>query len=264
MEYSNIILEIKDKVAFLTLNKPETLNALSDDLCSDLMDIITKLEDEESVRVLVITGAGRAFSAGGNIKKMQERISSNWTLLEDRNRTLNTHKLLKKIYHYKKPIVMGINGIAAGAGCNLALSGDISIACESATFVQAFIKIGLVPDWGGTFHLVRLIGIQKAKDLIFTGRKVTAIEAEKMNMISRVVPDTDFTRYINDYALNLASSPLQAILLSKNMLNKSYNETFENMLDYEAYAQLVARRTNDHIEGVKAFLEKRKPTFTSS
>ncbi|MDY7034383.1 MAG: enoyl-CoA hydratase [Thermodesulfobacteriota bacterium] len=253
-----ILLEKKESVALITLNRPEVLNAFSFEMREGLAVTFESLAEDDDVRAVVITGAGRAFSAGGDIK--------GWGDLKDENKMKKimgfVHQALKSITTMHKPVIAMVNGDAVGAGCNLALACDMVIASENARFGEVFVRIGLGPDWGGAFFLPRLIGMAKAKELLFTGKIITAQQALEMGLINKVVPADELESTTMKLAQKLSQSATRAIGMTKNFLHKTWLMDLEEALEYEAFMQKELMKTTDHQEAVKAFLNKTKPTFS--
>jgi len=253
---STILFEIKNAIAFITLNRPEKYNAFNREMALLMQK---KLEESKSkeVRCVYITGVGKAFSAGQDLEEVVDPNGPNVTniLAEHFNPII---RLIRKM---EKPVVAAVNGIAAGAGANIAFSCDIVVATQSASFLQAFSKIGLVPDSGGTYILPRLIGWQKASALMMLGEKVPAHEAERMGMLYKVFADDVFEQEAVNIALTLAKMPTKGLALTKQILNTSMVNNYDDQLHDEELFQERAGNTYDYKEGVQAFLEKRKPNF---
>lgn len=254
---SSILLEIKNSVAIITLNRPDKFNAFNREMAFLLHSTLDDCESNEGVRCILLTGAGKAFCAGQDIAELtgENAIGIDKILSEHYN------PIVARIRKIKKPIVCAVNGVAAGAGANIALCCDVVLASSSASFIQAFSKIGLIPDSGGTFFLPRLIGFQKASALMMTGDKVTATEAERMGMIFKVVEDVRFAEESFAQAITLAQMPTKGLAFTKEALNKSLLNSFEEQLHEEDRLQRKAASTVDYNEGINAFLEKRKPSF---
>jgi 2-(1,2-epoxy-1,2-dihydrophenyl)acetyl-CoA isomerase len=254
---SNINFKIENGVGIITLNRPDKFNSFVRQMALDLQVRLDEAENNKEVRAIYLTAEGKAFCAG---QDLAEAIDPNQT---DLDKIVEEHynPIIDRLRKIEKPVVCGVNGVAAGAGANLALACDITIACESASFIQAFSKIGLIPDSGGTFYLPRLIGMQKAAALMFLGDKVMAAEAEKMGMIYKVFADEDLQKEGLKIAQKLAKMPTKGIGLTKRLLNESYNNTLTEQLELENQIQTEAGQTYDYQEGVNAFLEKRKPEF---
>jgi len=262
MTYQTIQSEMRGQVCVLTLNRPDRLNALTVEVASELQEAINE-SVKNGARAIVLTGAGRAFCAGGDLREMQELASREGRVdafFDEPLRVLNELVLL--IRNTPVPIVAAVNGVASGGGCNLALACDLVVATESAKFNQAFIKIGLTPDIGGTFILPRLIGWKRAAELMFTGDMVTARSAYEMGMINHVVPDAELMAHVFGLAEKLASAPTAAVGRIKRLLESSAVNDYGSQLDVERRTQIESGKTKDFVEGVAAFLEKRPPKFT--
>lgn len=260
MQFKTIRYEVDQGVATVTLDRPEVLNAFSIPMQCELAEAIQHLAEDSTVRAVVLTGAGRAFCAGGDIQEMDASAGSG--PLADRNKIQRMLKtVLMPLVRLEKPVIAAVNGAAVGAGMNLALAADIVLAADSAKFSQIFVKVGLVPDTGGLYLLTRLIGLGRAKELCFTGHMISAQEACDMGLISRVVPHDRLLAEAHALATELANGASVAIGLTKSLLNHAPTSTLEEMADYEAYALAVALSTHDHREGILAFQEKRTPRF---
>src|ERR1043166_5462656 len=249
MTYETIQLELRDAVAVLTLNRPDRLNALTVQVAHDFKAAVAEAI-ERGARAIVITGAGRAFSAGGDLRAMQEIASHDGraeAFFDEPLRILNEAIVL--IRETPVPFIAAVNGVASGGGCNLALACDLVIAAESAKFNQAFIKIGLTPDCGGTFMLPRLVGWKRATELLFTGDLVSAQAAAEMGMINSVTPDNELM------------SRAMALAEIKKLMDASAANDLRSQLDLERKTQIESGKTKDFVEGVSAFLEKRPPRF---
>ncbi len=257
MSYQFLQYEVKDGVARIVLNRPEVYNALNDEITFELQDAFKAVAKDNTARVVVFTGAGKAFCSGQDLKA--NPTNEKRSFLNSLHKRYNP--IIRAMRSLPKPIVGRINGVAAGAGCSLALACDITVAAEEATLIEVFINIGLVPDSGSSYFLPRLVGMAKAFELCAMGNKVKAVDALKMGLVNRVVPADQLDQAVSEYTDYFAKAPTRAIGLIKKMLNKSATTTLDDMLDYEAYAQEIAGGTSDHAEGVKAFLEKRKPEF---
>ena len=252
-----VLFEIKDAIACITLNRPEKLNAFNRDMALLLQNILDQCEGDEHIRCVYISGTGKAFSAGQDLAEVTGKEGPGMTnILKEQYNPVVT-----KIRTLSKPVVAAVNGIAAGAGANIALCCDIIVASESAAFIQAFSKIGLIPDSGGTYFLPRLIGWQKASALMMTGDKINAEEAERMGMIYKVLPDEDFASQSFALAVKLSQMPTQALALTKQALNQSFINDYQQQLQLEDRLQQQAAQTKDYQEGITAFIEKRIPVF---
>ena len=254
---SNINFIIENGVGVITLNRPDKFNSFVRQMAFDLQKALDDCESNNEVRAIYITGEGKAFCAG---QDLAEAIDPNQTELP---KIVEEHynPIIERLRKIEKPIVCAVNGVAAGAGANIALACDITLAAESAAFIQAFSKIGLIPDSGGTYYLPRLIGMQKSAALMFLGDKVMAADAEKMGMIYKAVADESLQEEAMTIANRLAKMPTKGIGLTKRLLNESYNNSLIDQLNREGELQNEAGQTYDYNEGVNAFLEKRKPEF---
>ncbi|HET6863177.1 MAG TPA: enoyl-CoA hydratase-related protein [Pyrinomonadaceae bacterium] len=262
MSHGTVQLELRDKVAVIVLNRPDRLNALTVAVAEDFIAAVNEAV-EKGARAVVLTGSGRAFCAGGDLREMQEiagREGRVEAFFDEPLRLLNEVVLL--IRSAAIPFIAAVNGVASGGGCNLALACDVVIAARSAKFNQAFIKIGLSPDCGGTFFLPRLIGLRRAAELMFTGDLVDAESAEQMGMINSVVEDGELMKHALAMAERLAAAPTAAIGQIKKLLDASAASDLATQLDRERMSQIKMGQTKDFAEGVAAFLEKRPARFT--
>lgn len=255
--YDYIKYEKANGVATLTLNRPEVYNALNDEITFEIQAALKEAKRDQEVRVLVLTGEGKAFCSGQDLKASAAQ--------PDRSFSNSLHKrynpIVRAITEMPKPVICRLNGVAAGAGCSFALACDLIVAGESAKLIEVFVNIGLVLDSGSSYFLPRLVGSAKAFELATMGTRVSASEAEKMGLISKCVPDDELDQAVKSYTDYYASAPTKAIGIIKKMLNKSQGSTLNEMLDYEAYCQDIAGATHDYKEGTTAFLEKRKAAF---
>jgi len=255
---NTIQLKIENKIAFITLNRPEVFNSFNREMALALQDSFDACEANDAVRAIVLSGKGKAFCAGQDLKEVTTpEINPGFKkILEE-----HYNPIITRIREIKKPVIAAVNGVAAGAGANIALACDIVIADERASFIQAFSLIGLVPDSAGTYFLPRLIGCQKALALAMLGDKIGAKEAEKLGMIYRYVLSEEFEETVNKLAVKLANMPTNALGMIKELFNKSMNNSLEEQLAMESKYQIEAAESNDYKEGVAAFIEKRKPNF---
>lgn len=255
---SSVLLEVKTGVAVITLNRPDKFNSFNREMALLLQQLLDDCAADVNVRCVLLTGTGKAFSAGQDIGELtgENPMSMDKILSEHFN------PIVRRIREIKKPVVCAVNGVAAGAGANIALCCDVVLAASSASFIQAFSKIGLIPDSGGTFFLPRLIGFQKASALMMTGDKVSAAEAEKLGMLYKVIEDKSFNEDCFTIAATLAQMPTQGLAFTKMALNESMQHNFEAQLQIEDELQRKAGATADYAEGIAAFTEKRKPVFT--
>jgi 2-(1,2-epoxy-1,2-dihydrophenyl)acetyl-CoA isomerase len=253
---SSIFLEIKDSIGFITLNRPDKLNSFNREMALLLQQKLDECQNK-NIRCVYITGAGKAFSAGQDLAEVAGPASHGFNVI------LSEHynPIISKIRRLEKPVVAAVNGVAAGAGANIALCCDIVVAAESASFIQAFSKIGLIPDSGGTHILPRLIGWQKASALMMLGEKVSAMDAERFGMVYKVFPDEIFPVESMKIAVTLSQMPTKGLAYTKKLLNISFTNTLDEQLQDEDIFQQRAAQTEDYKEGVKAFLEKRQANF---
>lgn len=258
MSFNCLLTEKNNSVFTITLNRPDVFNAFNDEQSYELQEALKMAKKDEEVRVVVLTGAGKAFCSGQDLKAISG--------VEKRSFIDSLHKrynpIILEIRNMPKPVICKLNGVAAGAGCSIALACDFISAVEQASLIEVFINVGLVLDSGSTYFLPRLVGSNRAFELATMGNKVTAKQALEWGMINRCFTQDEFnveTQKIIDY---YASAPTKAIGLMKKMLNKSFQSSLESILDYEAYCQETAGNSSDNKEGVAAFIEKRKPNFT--
>ena len=252
----SIIFEIKDSIGFITLNRPDKLNSFNREMALLMQEKLDECKGRE-IRCVYVTGAGKGFSAGQDLAEVAEPDSPGFNII------LSEHynPIVTRIRKLEKPVMAAINGVAAGAGANIALCCDVVVAAQSASFIQAFSKIGLIPDSSGTYMLPRLIGWQKASALMMLGEKVSAEEAERIGMIYKFFPDESFAENAMNIAKYLAKMPTKGLGYTKRVLNSSMTASFEEQLKQEDIFQLKAAQTEDYKEGVKAFMEKRKANF---
>jgi 2-(1,2-epoxy-1,2-dihydrophenyl)acetyl-CoA isomerase len=252
-----LIVTAQNGVMTLKLNRPEVFNSFNKKMALALQNALDNAKEDNSIRAIVITGEGKAFCAGQDLAEATDPNGPELkSIVKD-----HYNPIIEKIRNLDKPVIAAVNGVAAGAGANIALACDITIAKKSASFIQAFSKIGLIPDSGGTFFLPRIIGNQKALALMITGDKITAEQAEQMNMIYKTVDDEQFEDEIFKFANQIASMPTKGIALTKKAVNESYLNNLTQQLKLEEELQTIAGQTYDFKEGVQAFLEKRKPIF---
>jgi 2-(1,2-epoxy-1,2-dihydrophenyl)acetyl-CoA isomerase len=252
------VIEFKENgVCTLTLNRPDVFNSFNRNMAFQLQQALDECSLDDSIRVVVLKGEGNAFCAGQDLKEALDPNGPNLKSIVAEH----YNPIILKIRELEKPVIAAVNGVAAGAGANIALACDIVIAKKSASFIQAFSKIGLIPDSGGTFFLPRLIGMQKAIGLMMTGDKVSAEEAERLNMIYKVVEDESFEQEIKVFSEQLATMPTYAFGLTKRAVNLSLFNSLEDQLEIEERLQTEAGESDDFAEGVNAFLQKRAPLF---
>lgn len=258
--YKFLLFRIENSVATISLNRPEVYNALNDEITFELQDALKLVAKDESVRVVVFTGEGKAFCSGQDLKASSAQGKRSF--MDSLHKRYNP--IVRALRNLPKPVVCRLNGVAAGAGCSIALACDVIVAAEEASLIEVFINIGLVPDSGSSYFLPRLVGMAKAFELCSMGSRVKAKEAESMGLITKAVPFDKLDAAVGEYTAYYATAPTRSIGLIKKMLNRSFTSTLEEMLDYEAYCQEIAGNTSDYKEGVRAFIEKRKPAFTGN
>ena len=254
---SSILFEINNSIATITLNRPDKYNAFNREMALLMQEKLEECRRNKEVRCIYITGAGKAFSSGQDLDEAFDPQGPEVDII------LKEHynPIVRLIRKVEKPVLAAVNGVAAGAGANIAFSCDVVVAAQSATFIQAFSKVGLIPDCGGTYFLPRLVGWQKASALMMLSEKVSAHDAERMNMIYKVIADEVFPEESMKIAATLAGMPTKGLALTKQALNNSFFNNFDDQLHDEEILQDRAGATADYKEGVQAFLEKRKPQF---
>ena len=256
MSYQFLRYVVENGVATITLDRPEVYNALNDEITFELQDAFRQVARDEQVRVVILTGEGKAFCSGQDLKAGSGQKRSFIDSLHTRY-----NPIIRAIRNLPKPVIARINGVAAGAGCSLALACDVLVASEDAVLTEVFINIGLVPDSGSSFFLPRMVGMTKAFELATMGSKIKASEAASIGLVNRAVPAAHLDEAVAAYSSYYASAPTRSIGIIKKMLQKSATASLDEMLDYEAYCQEIAGNTEDYREGVASFLEKRKPIF---
>jgi 2-(1,2-epoxy-1,2-dihydrophenyl)acetyl-CoA isomerase len=254
--YKFLLYRLESGVATITLNRPDVYNALNDEITFELQDALKAVAKDEAVRVVVLTGEGKAFCSGQDLKASQGQKRS---FLDSLHKRYNP--IIRAMRNLPKPIICRLNGVAAGAGCSIALACDLIIASEEATLIEVFVNIGLVPDSGSSWFLPRLVGSAKAFELASMGTRVKAKDAEALGLITKAVPADQLDKTLTEYTQYYSQAPTKAIGLIKKMMNKAASASLDEMLDYEAYCQEIAGNSEDYKEGVSAFLEKRKPSF---
>lgn len=254
----SILYTIKNNVATITLNRPQVFNSFNKEMAFAMQDALDACAVNDEVRAILITGNGKAFCAGQDIQEITDPALNPGfkAILDD-----HYNPIVLKIRNLEKPVIAAVNGVAAGAGANLALCCDVVIATESASFIQAFSKIGLIPDSAGTFFLPRLIGFAKASAIMMLADKITATDADNMGMIYKAIPDADFLETAQQLAQKLAGLPTIALANTKKALNQSFNNNVEEQLILESKLQIESAATQDYAEGVAAFVEKRLAVF---
>ena len=261
MTYQTLLYDVADRIATITLNRPDALNALTDEMYRELQAVIGVVARDTDVSCVILTGAGRGFCAGADLKArrddltpLQRRARHRWILRD----------ILEPLYSLEKPVIAAVNGAAVGAGFNIALACDFIIASDRASFVQAFARVGLVPDLGGLYLLGRLIGTNKAKELCFTARKVLAEEALSLGIANHMFAHDQLLDEARAIAASIIAASPTATAMTKTLLNKAATATFDQMLEFESYATTVAFITPEYEEGVQAFREKRVPDFAGA
>ncbi len=252
-----VLYQLEGSVAVLRLSRPEKYNSFTREMALRLLELLRQCANDNAVRCVVLTGAGKGFCAGQDLGEAEDPTKVDFAKILDEQYNL----IVKEMRAMPKPVLTAINGVAAGAGANLALAGDVVVASENASFIQAFSKIGLIPDCGGTYFLPRMVGAQRALALMLTADKVTAAEAQQMGMVYRVFPDDGFEEGWIKLAQTLSKSALESVALTKQLVAESFGNTLEQQLEREKEAQVAAGNTADFAEGVGAFLEKRAPVF---
>ena len=252
-----IQFELIEGVGKITLNRPDKYHSFVREMALQLQSTLDKCNDDKSIRAILITATGKAFCAGQDLGEATDPNGPDLTQIVQEH----YNPIIRKIRNIEKPVIAAVNGVAAGAGASIALCCDIVVACESASFIQAFSKIGLIPDSGGTFFLPRLVGMQKAAALMMTAEPVSAKDAEAMGMIYKSFSDESFEEESWNLAKKLAQMPSKGLGLTKRLLNASYSNNLEQQLDMEDKCQTIAGNTTDFKEGIEAFFEKRKPNF---
>lgn len=256
---TSITTQIKNNLAIITLNRPEVFNSFNREMALALQKALDDCATNEKVRAILLTGGGKAFCAGQDLKEVTSpELNPGFKAILDEH----YNPIITRIRTIEKPIVAAVNGVAAGAGANIALACDVVVASEAASFIQAFSKIGLIPDSAGTFFLPRLIGFQKASALMMLGDKVSVEEAEKLGMVYKVFSVETFMEDAEKIAVTLSQMPTHGLTLTKKALNASMQNNLDDQLKLESKYQIEAAQTKDYSEGVNAFMEKRKPNFT--
>lgn len=262
MEYKTVKAEAKNGVFWITLNRPDKLNAFNEQMGDDLMEALKAGEKAENVRCLVLTGTGRAFSVGEDLGANMATYESGKPMLLGEVLKRKYNPIVQRIRKMDKPVLAGVNGITAGAGLGLALACDLRAASDRATFHEAFIKVGLVPDSGTSFWLTRILGLGRAMEVGLLGEPIDSTKAMNLGLVNWVFPEDKFREEVARIAERLARGPTRAIALTKRALNRAIVVDMDSALEYEMYLQDIAGRTRDHVEGVKSFFEKRDPSFS--
>jgi 2-(1,2-epoxy-1,2-dihydrophenyl)acetyl-CoA isomerase len=254
--FETIRYDVSDGVAWVYLNRPNKLNAFTAQMNREIKDSVKKASFDDDVRCIVITGEGRAFCSGQDLSEVDENM--------DHGQVLREHygPMIKQIRNCEKPIIAAVNGVAAGAGFSLALACDFRLVSEKASFINAFIHVGLIPDSGNLYYLSQLVGLAKAAELAILGEKVSAEDAVSMGLATRKIPMDTWNEDVSEFAARLAAMPTKAIGIIKRSLKATTSMSFDDYLEQEAQGQRLAGLTIDHREGVTAFMEKRKPVYS--
>ncbi|MBP6744569.1 enoyl-CoA hydratase/isomerase family protein [bacterium] len=257
-----LLTEKKNGVGIITLNRPDKLNAFSDELTFQLQDALKEMEKDKEVRAIILTAAGRGFCAGQDLqsRSIAQEMGERPSLGDSIRRRYNP--IVIKLRRIEKPIIAAVNGVAAGAGASIAFACDYRIVTDKVNFIQSFTKVGLIPDSGATFILTRLVGLTKAFELMLSADKLSAEEALKLGIVNKIVGEDDLMKEAIALAEKLAAGPTKAFGLTKRAVNRAVFDDLEELLEYEASLQEIAGRSDDFAEGVKAFVEKRTPQYT--
>ena len=258
MSYHSIILTKADGVALIQMNNPKAMNALEDELSAELLSAYLDVAADPEIGAVILTGAERAFCAGGDLKKLSQGFPSAEAGYDYMK---SFRSMVTTFMNMPKPTIAAVNGYAVGAGFCIAMQADLILASDKAKFGMAFANVGLVPDLAGMYTLPRLVGLQRAKELIFTGRTIGAEEAKEMGIVNQIIPHEELLAEAHKLAVRLANGPRVALRMAKNVLNDSVNMTLEQLLDLEPHAQAICFQSQDHKIGVNAFFRKEKPVF---
>lgn len=259
--YTTLLVQDEKSVRMITLNRPDSLNAFNEAMTTELADLFRKTARESAVRAVVITGAGRAFCSGQDLAELEPGYRAGQTPALGKRLREGYNPVLERLAVLPQPVVAAVNGVAAGAGCSLALACDIRLASDKASFIEIFLNVGLIPDSGSSYFLPRLVGLSKALELCLTGDKLPADEAKRLGLVREVFSPEELLPKTLELAARLAAMPTKAIALTKRLLYAAHGRDLSEQLEAEAYAQETAGLTHDHVEGVMAFIEKRKPAF---
>ncbi len=259
MAYEKILFDVAEGIATITLNRPEAFNALDPQLANEFHDAIIVCSEDEAVRVVVVTGTGRAFCAGGDVKGFCEKIDMIGAHVK--HLTTDLHGAVSRMIRMPKPVISAVNGVAAGGGMSLALAGDLILATESARFTMAYTQIGASPDGSSSFTLPRLVGVKRALELTLLNPVLSAADAVEWGIVNRVFPDDDFSQEVQKIAAQLAQGPTQAYGRAKALFYSSTSETLETQMEHETLHIAASGKTADFREGIFAFAEKRSPNF---
>jgi 2-(1,2-epoxy-1,2-dihydrophenyl)acetyl-CoA isomerase len=266
MSSDELLFERRGAVAWATLNRPEVRNALTPDMRNRLIDVVEEVGDDPELRCLVITGAGEGFCTGADIRATSSRQASGERMAGSARDVIvgGVQRLVRALWDLEVPTIAAVNGTAAGFGCHLAWMCDLVIASENARFIEAFMRRGIVPDGGGAYLLPRLVGLQRAKEIVFFADAWSAADAERIGLVNQVVANGELEKAATEWAERLAAGPTKALGLAKRLLNRSLESTLDQSLAEEALAQELITGTKDIEEGMRAFAEKRDPNFTGT
>lgn len=259
-DYKNLLYNVENNIATITLNRPDVFNAFNDMQSYELQDALKQVKRDNDVRVVILTGAGKAFCSGQDLKAIAG--GQNRSLSDSLHKRYNP--IIKAMRNLPKPIICRLNGVAAGAGCSLALACDFIVASEKSSLIEVFVNVGLVLDSGSSYFLPRVVGSQRAFEMATMASKITALEAHNLGIANRICSAEDLDETVIEIAEYYAKAPTKAIGMMKKMLNKSSHSDLDTMLEYEAYCQEIAGNSSDYKEGVSAFNEKRKANFTGN
>jgi 2-(1,2-epoxy-1,2-dihydrophenyl)acetyl-CoA isomerase len=257
MKYSTIDFEVKDSIARITLNRPDASNSINLELAKDLMYAAMSCSEDPTVRAVIITGAGKVFCPGGDVKTFATKGKDLPYYFRDV--TTHLHAAVSRLARLDAPVIAAVNGVAAGAGMGLVCASDFALAAESARFTMAYTRIGLAPDGGSTYYLTRLVGLRKALDLTLTNRQLSAKEALELGIVSQIVPDAELTARVEALAIQIASGATKAYGAAKRLMHSSWTETLETQMELESQALCSMAHTEDAQEAIAAFAEKRTP-----
>jgi 2-(1,2-epoxy-1,2-dihydrophenyl)acetyl-CoA isomerase len=257
-----VLYEVRDGVATITLNRPESLNALTPEMNDRLVELVERADVDHDVRLTVLTGAGRAFSSGADLKLVGRADRLGRSALVGRERTLTGGRRVERLLRREKPMIAAVNGVAAGMACAYALAADFAVAASSARFVFSFVRVGFVPDSGTTWLLARRVGVAAAQRMCLTGEPVAAAEALRLGLVSEIVADDRLAARVEELAAMISAQPVHAARLARGLIDRAAEGDFRQAIEAEAIANGVLGETEDHKEAVRAFAEKRQPRFT--
>ena len=257
MNYQTLLVNILDHVAMVRMNRAESINALEYELRVDLVNCLQTLSKDDNIRVVILIGSDKAFCAGGDLRELRHQMKID----QARKYVLHVSRVILAIHNIEKPVIAAVNGAAMGAGFSIVMACDLVVASETARFSQSFVHVGLIPDLGGTYFTPRMFGLQKAKEFAFTGKILGSNEMARLGLINKIVPPEELENKAIELAHQIAEGPPLAFGLTKKLLNQSWNSNLNQMLELEAQYQAACMQSEDHMEGIRAFYEKRKPKF---